>query len=107
MYPYNNYNNATYNTHSNQNVYAYVNGIEGAKAYMMPPNQTVLLMDSDNPIFYLKISNALGQSSLRTFEFKEVFPNEQVNNQYVTKNELNAILERLTKLEGGSTNESN
>lgn len=28
MYPYNNYNNATYNAHSNHNVYAYVNGIE-------------------------------------------------------------------------------
>ena len=55
-----------------QNVYAFVNGLEGAKSYMVPANQTVLLMDSEQPVCYMKSANALGQGSLRYFKLTEV-----------------------------------
>ena len=55
-----------------QNTYAFVNGIEGAKSYVVQPNQTILLMDSDAPMCYMKQSNGLGQSSLRYFKLVEV-----------------------------------
>ena len=55
-----------------QNVYAFVNGIEGAKSYIVPANQTVLLMDSEQPVCYMKTANALGQGSLRYFKLSEV-----------------------------------
>ena len=54
-----------------QNTYAFVNGIEGAKSYPMQPNQTVMLMDSDNPIAYMKQSNGMGQSTLKYFKLIE------------------------------------
>ncbi len=88
------------------NQYAYVNGIEGAKAYLMNPNQTMLLMDSDEPIFYLKTSNQLGQASIRIFEFKEVLQTTSNNQGYALKSDLEAIVSRLEALEGSGTNES-
>lgn len=61
-----------YQQNSNATVFAYVNGIEGAKAYILQPNTNAFLMDSDNPFFYLKSANNLGQSALRQFKFEEV-----------------------------------
>ena len=52
--------------------YSFVNGIEGAKAYMMVPNQTMLLMDSDNYMCYMKTSDMSGKSALRYFIMEEV-----------------------------------
>ena len=74
MIDYNNtygYNSYPSFTQPRTNVYAFVNGIEGAKSYQMMPNQTVLLMDSDNPICYMKTSNSIGQSTLRFFKLLE------------------------------------
>ena len=91
-----------------QNVYAFVNGLEGAKSYIVPANQTVLLMDSEQPVCYMKSSNALGQCSLRYFKLTEVSENDirglnnpkpQENVEYVTKNDLKTVIERIEKLE--------
>lgn len=56
-YPNNMYGYGNYAQRSVINQYTYVNGLEGAKAFNIAPNQSVLLMDSDNPVFYLKTSN--------------------------------------------------
>ena len=89
-----------------QNVYAFVNGLEGAKSYIVPANQTVLLMDSEQPVCYMKTANALGQGTLRYFKLTEVTENDiraQANpapaNEYATKEDLKAIADRLEKLE--------
>lgn len=52
--------------------YTFVNGIEGAKAYQMMPNQTMLLMDSDNYMCYMKTSDMSGKSAVRYFKMEEV-----------------------------------
>lgn len=57
------------------NAYEYVNGVEGAKAYNMQPNSNMLLMDSDNPIFYMKSSDAMGKSTIKHYKFEEFDPN--------------------------------
>lgn len=98
--PYNNY--SPYKQQQSTNTYAYVNGIEGAKGYQLYPNQTVLLMDSDNPIFYLKVANQLGQSTIRTFKFEEVLDTPTQNVEYVTKADLNNLIERIQILEKGA-----
>lgn len=54
------------------NQYVFVNGIEGAKSYQVMPNQTMLLMDSDNPICYMKQADNLGKSILRYFKLEEI-----------------------------------
>lgn len=115
-YNYNNYPNPYQTAYPNPyqqriNQYAFVNGIEGAKSYQVMPNQTMLLMDSDNPICYMKVSDNLGKSYLRYFKLEEMDETktkeflEQTHTQnvpeYALKSDINALntkLEELTKL---------
>lgn len=102
------YPQSAYPSKQAQNVYAFVNGLEGAKSYIVPANQTVLLMDSEQPVCYMKSANALGQGTLRYFKLSEVSeadiraisqPKEQPKVDYATKDDLAKIFERLEKLE--------
>lgn len=87
-----------------QNVYAFVNGIEGAKSYPMQPNQTVMLMDSDQPIMYKKASNNLGQATIRYFKLTEVAENEVRGQaptstvEYATRADFEALAKRVDEL---------
>lgn len=55
----------------------WVQGEAGAKAYLMAPNTTVLLMDSENERFYIKSTDGAGMPNLRVFEYQEMHPNTQ------------------------------
>ncbi len=50
----------------------WVSGEVGAKSYLVAPNSTVLLMDSDSSRFYLKSADNAGMPNLRVFEYNEV-----------------------------------
>lgn len=103
--PFNPYPQNVYPT-KQQNIYAFVNGLEGAKSYQVPANQTALLMDSEQPVCYMKTANALGQGTLRYFKLEEVDENAiraqvptQASTSYVTKEEFDNVVKRLEKLE--------
>jgi hypothetical protein len=50
----------------------WVQGESGAKSYLVAPNATVMLMDSEGERFYLKSADASGMPlPLRVFEYKE------------------------------------
>lgn len=49
----------------------YVNGIEGAKALVIPPNQTRLLIDSDSQSFFIKSTDNEGKPTIRVFDYVE------------------------------------
>jgi hypothetical protein len=107
-YGYNNYNGYNFNQYPQQpqtNQYAFVNGIEGAKAYQVMPNQTMMLMDNDNPICYMKQSNSMGQSTLRYFKLVEVSEQElrgqaQTQSEYVLKSDFDALSKKVEDLLG-------
>lgn len=94
------------NQQPQMNQYAFVNGIEGAKSFQLGPNQTVLLMDSDSPVCYMKSSNGVGQSTLRYFKLTEVKeadlrgPSIQPDKSFdfVTKNEFKELSNRFEEL---------
>ena len=77
----------------------WVQGIEGAKAFQMMPNSNAVLMDSENDgRFYIKVSDNVGMCNLRTFSYEEITdtPTPQVDmSQYVTKDELNVLIQNL------------
>lgn len=93
----------------------WVQGEAAARSYLVAPNSTVLLMDSDASRFYIKSADNAGMPSLRTFEYAEVLQNtpqsvpqapqgaqENLDDKYVTRQEYDAlqgkymeILERL------------
>ena len=51
----------------------WVQGESGAKSYLVAPNATVMLMDSEGDRFYLKSADASGMPlPLRVFEYKEI-----------------------------------
>lgn len=69
----------------------WVNGEVGAQAYLIAPNSTVLLMDSDNPIFYIKTSDASGKAMIQAFKYEELKPNtapQSAPAAYVTRQEF-------------------
>ena len=50
----------------------WVQGEEGAKAYMVAAGNSVLLMDSENSTFYIKSTDASGMPQpLRVFDYSE------------------------------------
>lgn len=80
----------------------WVQGEAGAKSYLVAPNTTVLLMDSEAQKFYLKSSDTSGMPMpLRVFEYAEITSNsaqnihktpEAINSMdYVTKREFEAF----------------
>lgn len=106
-YGYGGYNSYGPNNYQQpqMNQYAFVNGIEGAKSFQLQPNQTMMLMDSDNPICYMKQSNNIGQSTLRYFKLVEVSEQElrnanqaQQNPDYVLKSDFEALVKRIDEL---------
>ena len=95
-----NYGQSFQQPQQQSNTYAFVNGIEGAKAYPMYPNQTVMLMDNDNPIAYMKQSNGMGQATIKYFRLVETTEAELKGSpkpsvEYVTKEEFLAFKESM------------
>lgn len=95
----------------------WVSGEVGAKSYLVAPNSTVLLMDSDAQRFYLKSADNAGMPSLRIFEYTEVtnIPQnspqalntdlKELDNKYVKREEYEglkrqyeSIMERLDSI---------
>ena len=79
----------------------WVQGIEGAKAWQLPPNSNVVLMDRDNDgIFYIKVSDNVGMCAIRTFSYIEITNRPPVEPQidmseYVKKSELQELIEKM------------
>ena len=94
----NSYNQQTAEAAINNLVW--VQGIEGAKALMLPPNSRVICLDSEiENRMYIKISDELGATKLRKFDFNEI-TDEVVEkssdlSNYVRKDELQKLLEEL------------
>ena len=86
----------------------WVQGEEGAKAYMVAAGNSVLLMDSENSAFYIKSTDASGMPlPLRVFDYKErttaakTLPQtaQQPGVEFVTRAEFNALAARCAALE--------
>lgn len=85
---------------SQSNSVIWVQGEEGAKAFLVAPNNTVTLWDSESPTIYVKSADMNGVPSMRILDFTErtanapQMPSEHVckcGDNFITKDELNAI----------------
>ena len=83
----------------------WVQGEEGAKAYLIARGTSVMLMDSENSTFYLKSSDQSGMRlPLRIFDYTERTANkaapplQQDNTYFVTREEFVALEDRLNAL---------
>lgn len=78
----------------------WVQGEAGAKAYLVAPNNTVTLWDSESPTIYLKTADANGVPSMRVLDFTERTANAtktpekhdcQCGDKFATKEQLTAL----------------
>lgn len=74
----------------------FVSGIEGAKAFIVAPNQVVYLKDSDSNILYEKRADAQGRYSLVAYEMKQVNDSKPTSD-YATTSDLNALKSLLNE----------
>ena len=90
------------------NALIWVQGIEAAKSYIVAPNNTVLLMDSESQKFYLKSTDSSGMPlPLRIFEYSEITQNGSNKakenktvdlSSYATKAEFDAFRDEIQGL---------
>lgn len=88
----------------------WVQGEAGAKSYLVAPNTSVLLMDSENSQFFIKTTDNAGMPTLRTFEYREVTagatpeaqqqPETNLDDKYVTRQEYDDLRVKYEELYG-------
>lgn len=89
-----------------QNGIIWVQGEAGAKSYLVAPNNTVQLWDSESQTIYLKSADASGMPSMKILDYKirnseqvqTVSPVSEGNKNYVTLDEFNVIKSELITL---------
>lgn len=91
-------------TQNQTNDIIWVQGEAGAKAYLVAPNNTVTLWDSESPTIYLKTADANGVPSMRVLDFTERTANAtkstaehacKCGDKFIPKDELKAINEKF------------
>ena len=75
-----------------------VTGIEGAKAYQLPPNSSMPLFDNDNDILYLKTTDAGGFPTIKSFRFEAMDQEPEQKTEYATKADLEALVARIDEI---------
>lgn len=90
---------------ANNNGIIWVQGEAGAKSYLVAPNTTVQLWDSENQIIYLKSADASGMPSMRIIDYTirgSNLPSKDVSaldSKFVGKDELDGLKAKLSALE--------
>ena len=80
-----------------------VKGLEGANAYSLPNQSSIILLDTDEPVFYMKMTDANGRETVKEYEFSEKnsvktekFPAEEDNkDKEIIDGRLNAFSANL------------
>ena len=98
----------------------WVSGEAGAKSYLVAPGNTVMLLDAENSVFYLKSADASGMPlPLRIFDYKErsVMPQqvvggsvsaEQFNpDRFVTREEFDELKASIASQPTNKKNKNN
>jgi hypothetical protein len=92
-----------YQQNNQQNSIIWVSGEAGAKAYMVAPNQTVVLFDSEAQTIYLKSADASGMPSIKILDYDirngapqkaDILP----QNDFATKDEVVALRKEINAL---------
>lgn len=91
----------------------FVNGEVGAKAFIMQPNSTIYMQDSDSDKLFIKKSDAQGKSTMRKFKLLELDENDQIienknqkdmSSNFISKEQFEALKQefegKLSELAG-------
>lgn len=87
----------------NSNNLIWVSGEAGAKAYLVAPNTTVTLWDSEDKVIYLKSADASGMPSMKILDYsiRNNTPQEtlsEAQNEFATKTDVESIRKDIIAL---------
>lgn len=91
-------------TQPTQNGIIWVQGEAGAKSYLIAPNTTVQLWDSEEQVIYLKSADASGMPSMKILDYVVRDSNLEskavldLDNKYITRDELNGLKQQISEL---------
>ena len=82
----------------------WVQGEAGAKSYLVAPNNTVQLWDSENPVIYLKSSDTNGMPSMKILDYtirddgsKKLKQDITNDIEFATKDDIKELKDELSK----------
>ena len=80
----------------------WVQGEAGAKSYMVAPNTTIALWDSEQQVIYLKSADASGMPTMKVLDYtiREGKPLNR-NVEYATKDDIEELRKKIAKLTKG------
>ena len=82
----------------------WVQGESGAKSYLVAPNTTVQLWDSESQTIYLKSADASGMPSIKTLDYTIRAENQPIqtisdnSNKFILRDEFNGLKAELDGL---------
>ena len=88
----------------NANGLIWVQGEQAAKSYLVAPNTTVQLWDSEEKVIYLKSADASGMPSMKILDYTirgDANTQAVPAAEYATKDDLKALEEKIRELENG------
>lgn len=85
----------------------FVNGLVGVKSHIVNPNEKIYLLDSDNPVLYVKSADQEGRYTIEAFELNRIELDKvgvekkpiQIEQQ-ITKSDLKALEQQFTDMMG-------
>ena len=92
------------NQQSQNSSIIWVQGEAGAKSYLVAPNQTVQLWDSENQVIYLKSADGSGMPSIKTLDYTirdaqaSAEAQKAAEGKYISKDELKSLQDDLESL---------
>lgn len=79
-----------------QNGIIWVQGEAAAKSYLVAPNSTVQLWDSEAQTIYLKSADASGMPSIKVLDY--TIRGDETKTEYATKEDLKALTDKIRSL---------
>ena len=73
----------------------WVQGEAGAKSYLIAPNSTVTLWDSESQTIYIKSADATGMPSIRTLDYTIRGNEQKMAVNYVTEDEFDHLKKEI------------
>ena len=78
-----------------QNPLIWVQGEAGAKSYLVAPNSTVTLWDSESQTIYIKSADATGMPSIRTLDYTIRGNEVKASVNYVTEADFDELKKEI------------
>lgn len=76
----------------------WVQGEAGAKSYLVAPNSTVTLWDSEGQTIYIKSADASGMPSIRTLDYTIRGSEEKIAVNYATMEDFDRIKKEIDEI---------